>query len=102
MSGLDYQSIQGHVRRRPDELALKSNQELRESTYPVERLRSGLRRAEIAVHRDELEPGVLRVVVQGMVRVILWPSYAVALSGFRRLADGHTHPLLDSDTYEFD
>ena len=90
------------MRRIAEDLGSRSFDELRSTPFSTEKVRSGLRRAEIGVHRDEVEPGVLRIVVQGVLRSILWPSYAVALAGFRRTVDGRTVPLAESDTWEFD
>ena len=99
---LSYPALSAAVQRLADELAARSRDELLATTFTVQSFRSGLRRAEIGVHKEEVVPGILRIVVQGALYWLCWPSYSIAVAGFRRPADGKTLPLTSADIWEFD
>jgi hypothetical protein len=72
------------------------------SDLPTEHLRVRSRSATISIIVEPQPNGSMRVVVQGFMNHLLFPSMSVALDGFFKHPDGSVSPMPEGDFYSYD
>jgi hypothetical protein len=97
-----YQQLNERTSRWADELRALTFEQLQAVKLSPEPIRVGWWRGFVEPHIQQVTPDIVRVVVQGSLRLPVLPNYMVAIVGFRRLRDGSEIALTQQDEWEFD